>query len=43
MVMMAVVPRGELHGKKEYTRACDSRQEKGWRFGFDSLQEISGT
>jgi hypothetical protein len=28
MVMMAVVSRGELHGKKEYTRASDSRQEK---------------
>jgi hypothetical protein len=28
VMMMAVVSRGELHGKKEYTRASDSRQEK---------------
>jgi hypothetical protein len=27
MVMMPVVSRGEIHGKKEYTRAGDSRQE----------------
>jgi hypothetical protein len=28
MVMMTVVFRGEVHGKKEYTRASGPRQEK---------------
>jgi hypothetical protein len=28
MVMMTVVSRGELHVKREYTRAGDLRQEK---------------
>jgi len=28
MVMMTVVSRGEIHGKKEYTGASDSRQER---------------
>jgi len=28
MVVVTVVSRGEIHGKEEYTRASDSRQEK---------------
>jgi hypothetical protein len=28
MVVMAVMPRGEIHGEKEYTGADDSRQDQ---------------
>jgi hypothetical protein len=28
MVVMTVMPRGKIHGEKEYTGADDSRQEK---------------
>jgi hypothetical protein len=31
-MMMTVMPRGEIHGGKNYTGAADLRQEN-WRFG----------